>query len=590
MKDRNINLSREATLLTGAGLDVMADKHPRLFMGLVHHPTTKGKRMTFRDKPWLAAIYKDNSYNMVIIKCSQVHMTEHALCAMFTYAQKGKRGMYILPSKEHRKTFVNDRINKSKDYSPLYEKAIKSGDTESDSNVYKSIFNRGWKFVGSNVRKDFFEFPCDVLFFDEYDELHQDNIIYSYDRVANCNNPLIWKFGNPTRDNFGIHAEFLLSDQKEWHVECEHCNREQILDWYEHFVTPHHGTWRLRHPSGSPICLYCGETFDRLGYGRWVAMNPKGKGITTQDNANRASGYRISRLFVKKKEKYYDVIKLFKQFIKAQNNPTALQNFHNNYLGTTYENIDFKLTKEVLDRSVWKDENNKPAFEFDPALYRTVMGVDQGKMFTCVISMVWDGELIDVHYTNVKRWADVEKLESDFNVVSTVVDAQGGGYAETRDFVNAKGSRYMCYYRPKDSIKGKLPYNLNYQDHIVETNRTEILDLMVKSLLDKKTHVRADYNHSNQGAFIKQMLVPSRITDTAGRPIWTKGTDHFFHGCAYRYLAFRISGMTHSIASNVDWHTERTLDKEQPEPKERIIGEVISKKKSETPEKKSWHV
>ena len=571
-------LSRDAQKTVGCGLDVMSEKWPRLFMGMVHHRTTKGTRMIFHDKPWLTPIYQDNAHNKVIIKCSQVHMTEHALCAMYDYANRGKRGMYILPSKEHRKTFVADRINKMKDFSPLYDNAIKSGSEETDSNVYKTIFGTGWKFVGSNVKKDFFEFPCDVLFMDEFDELDQDNLLYSYDRVADCANPIIWKFGNPTRDNHGIHKEFMASDQKEWHVECGHCGKEQILDWYEHFVTPYHGTWRLQDPAGRPMCQDCQRPFDRLNTGRWIALNP---------GPHRASGYRISRLFTNKHKEPNDIIWLFKKFIDAQHNPTALQVFHNNYLGVTFENIDFKITKEVLARSVWKSED----IEFDPAIFRTVMGVDQGKHFTCVISMVWDGEVIDVHYANVDRWSDVKKLEEDWNVACTVIDAQGGGYADTRDFVREGiGNRWMCYYRPKDQIKGDKPYKLNYQSYVVETNRTECLDLMVKQLLDKKAHCKPDFEHNDNGEYVKQMMEPARKTDSNGRPIWTKGKDHFFHSSGYRYLAWRISGMTHSVALNAGWHVGKAAEDKQAQPRDHGNIGAPTEPKKETTKRRSWHL
>jgi hypothetical protein len=565
-------------MLTGEGLDKMADTYPRLFMGLMHHRTTKGERMTFRDKPWLTAIYKDNSREMVIIKCSQVHMTEHALCAMFTFANKGKRGMYVLPSKEHRKTFVGDRVNRIKDFSPLYANAIKSGDTESDSNVYKSIFGHGWKFVGSNVKKDFFEFPCDVLMFDEYDELDQDNLWYAYDRVANVAYPTIWKFGNPTRDNHGIHAEFMASDQKEWHVTCEHCGHEQIMEWETHFVEHYLNTWKLRDAAGRPICTECDKPFDRLGPGRWIAMNPGTK------RKPKPSGYRITRLFTNKHKKPNDIVWLFKRFIKAQNNPTALQNFHNNYLGVTYENVDFKVSKQVLARSVYDGED----FEFDPSVFRTVMGVDQGKKFTCVISIVWNGELIDVHYVNVSRWSEVEKLETDWNVVCTVVDAQGGGYEEVRDFCKAKGHRWMCYYRPKDQVK--TDYKLDYKEQIVETNRTENLDTMVKLLIDGKAHVRADWEHADNKEYVKQMRESARVTDSGGRPIWTKGKDHYFHASGYRYLAYKISGMRSSVAAGTSWHTGHKAEEENTQLKVRIIGEIKPKSTTEKPKKRSWSI
>jgi len=550
--------SKVAQELFGSSLSAVEKKWPRLFMALTHHKTTDGKPLTFKDKPWLSAIYKDNSNDMVIIKCSQVHMTEHALCAMFTYANQGKRGMYVLPSKEHRKTFVADRINRAKDYSELYQQAIKAGSAESDSNVYKSIFGRGWKFVGSNVRTDFFEFPCEVLFFDEYDLLDQDNLQYAYDRVANVAHPVIWKFGNPTQDNFGINLEWMQSDQKEWHVTCNACGYEQILDWYTHFVTPHEGTWRLRDPLGQPVCLECQKPFDRLNYGRWIAMN----------EGSRVSGYRISRLFVDKKKKPNDIIYLFHRFLGAQNNPTALQVFHNNVLAVTYSNTDFKLTTEILRRAAYEN-----IVEFDPTLFRTVMGVDQGKYFTCVISMVWDGELIDIHYANVKRWADVEQLEQDWHVVCTVVDAQGGGYAETRDFVAAKGHRWMCYYRPKDQIKNE--YNQKYEEQIVEVNRTEVLDTVVKFIIEKKRRVRKEIVCSaiGQSPYMQQMIASSRVLDAGDRPVWTKGKDHYFHATAYNHVAYWISGIRlNSSVETHNWAVSSTITPKLAEPVARIIG------------------
>jgi len=70
--DKKVEQARDNIRVLGAGLDVISEKYPRLFMGMQHHRTTKGERLTFDDKPWLTAIYKDNSSHMVIIKCSQV--------------------------------------------------------------------------------------------------------------------------------------------------------------------------------------------------------------------------------------------------------------------------------------------------------------------------------------------------------------------------------------------------------------------------------------------------------------------------------------------------------------------------------------
>lgn len=541
-------------------------------MGMNHHHTTKGHRLTFADKPWLVDIYKDDCPNKVIMKCSQVHMTEHALCGMFTLARESLRGMYILPSKEHRKTFVKDRIDRQKDFSPVYAAAVKQIRTEGDSNVYKNIFGAGWKFVGSNIRKDFFEFPCDVLFFDEYDQLTQENIPYAYDRISDSKTPQVWKFGNPTRENFGIHKEFMKSDQKQWYVECDKCGHEQVMEWKTHFIEKVDNRWELRFKTGQPQCEQCKSAFDRLGNGKWVCMKPKSK----------ISGFRISRLFVNKHGNSQDMFLLFEKFIECQGNPSDLQNFYNNYLAETYENADYKLTMTTLSRCAM----TRPMTEYDPNIYRSIMGVDQGKNFTCVISIVLEGLTYDIEYREVRTWSEIDSLERTFNVSYTVVDAQGGGYAETRDFVKQKGSRYMCYYRPKDQVK--KTYNLNPESQVVEVNRTELADLMVQKIKQKKHFIPQDFEHMVNGEYVKQMLSPARIIDAGGRPIWTKGKDHFFHASIYRHVALLVSGMRNSQSGITSWRTKRSIEPKRTTVGELLIGGgsrlIISKKP-----RKSWY-
>ena len=131
-------------------------------------------------------------------------------------------------------------------------------------------------------------------------------------------------------------------------------------------------------------------------------------------------------------------------------------------------------------------------------------------------------------------------------------------------------------------------FRSDYEHQIVNTNRTELLDLATKALLDKKAHVRADFLHAVNGKFTKQMCVPARITDAGGRPVWTKGEDHFFHSAAYRYLAFLVSGMRNSIASNAGWHSS-TATERQTEPQVHIIGEIIDPKTSKT-KRRGWSV
>lgn len=573
-----------ATLKITNPLAAIEAKWPRLFMGMTHHKTTSGDRLTFTDKAWLEAIYKDNNDRMVIVKCAQVHMTEHFLCAMFTLARRGLRGMYILPTNEHRRPFVTDRINRQRDNSPLYRKAIKEAGPGGDSNVYKTIFGSGWKFVGANVRNNFFEFPADVLIMDEFDLLDQTNLDYAYDRLANSSEPYIYKFGNPTSENMGIHKEWLSSNQQEWFVMCHHCGTEQTLDWFEHFVEKSGPKYRLRNNRGKAICAACGNSFNRCGDGRWIAQNP----------ASPISGYRVNRLFTYKSDT--DIVghikdSLFAKFIEALGNMSKMQNFCNNYLGMPFDNYDLKLTETLLQAAA---AQSVVTFEGD---CRTIAGIDQGRLFTVVISAVVDGVIHDLSYDVCSTWDELTALLDAMNVTTAVIDAQGGGYAETRKFARNKEGRWMCYYRPKDQVRSD--FKLEYEDSVVITNRTEILDTMIGQFKHDMIRIRPDWRTACEGAYFEEMQVPQRKLDTGGRAVWTKGTDHFFHASAYRSLALQVSGMTNSGAvQKEDWNIDRKpkaisvqslfekgvigdIDDETKE----LIPAAISKKK-----KRKWHV
>ena len=547
------------------GIGMIRTKYPRLYFAIRHHRTTHGHELNFMDREWLRDIYKDNSSNIVILKPSQIGISELFICDIFSLAKQGLRGMYVLDSDTRRATFVADRIDKLADYSPEYAAAIKKSGREADSRVLKTIYGQSVKFVGSKARaisgfgsgekkkpSAFFEYSCDVYWVDEYDLHDPDMLTYADDRIQASKNPMTRKFGNPTEDGRGIHAEFLKSDQKYYVIPCDKCHADHILDWETHFVekTPS-GSFLLRDPeNGNPVCTECGNTFNRLARGKWTADNPD-SGI---------SGYAISRLYTHLDSN--DIFKLFDTFIAALGNQSKMQNFYNNRLGVTYENRDDKLTEAILARcAAFAITNKKPllaatpekdnAAAVDPPAIRTVAGMDQGAEFTIKISEVWDNVLWQRYVGNVRTIAEAEAIFVAHNVTCGVIDAQGGGYAETRDFVARHSGWWMCYYVPKDRVKQL--YDMDYEHQVVNTNRTEICDVMVKCYRDGARALPATYKSDLNGKFVDQMTMPSRVTDAGGRPIWTKGVDHCFHASVYETLAWLISGMKNSIREKQSW-------------------------------------
>lgn len=540
------------------GLRVIKRVWPRLYFAKAYHRTTRDEPLTFRDKPWLKAIYKDDAKTIVIQKCIQIGITEYALCSMFTLAEQGRRGMYLLPDDDWRATFVTDRVDGLLNRCPKYKAAITAyveGGKEADNKQIKNIFGRAWKFAGTNAKtsgskkadikkpKAAFEFQASVLILDEYDEHEQENLSYFYDRLGDEVDPMVFLFGNPTITGTGINREFMKSDQKYWHVECL-CGHDQVLDWYKHFVRETGpSVYELKDEGGNPVCEKCGKAFDRCGKGRWIAHNP----------STHSSGYAVSRLFVYRRPT--DIKELFAKFVSSLTHSREAQNFHNNWMGIPYENTSVKLTEPLLDKAV-EDLPTLKGFNIGGNL-TLVGGGDTGRDKHIRLSEVIKGVRFARFIGVVKGWDDLEDILKEYCVGPFVVDAQGDGYQEVRDFVmKDPGNRWMCYYNLKDNVN--KPYILDDETQVVRTNRTEILDTGVDHFKRGLIKHPGDWASILNGDYRRHLLAPVRVTDPTGRPIWTKptsGGDHLFHATlGYETLAMLISGMKDSYrASKANW-------------------------------------
>lgn len=530
-------------------LEYIKQNYPRLYLALVHHRTTGDLPMTFHDRPWLMSIYKDNAKLLVFMKCVQIGITEFCICDMFHLAQKGKRGMYLLPDDSWVGQWVSDRIDGVIGRSAYYKSLVGRVNKETDSRRLKSICGMTWKFAGTHSKtaqkkpKAAFEFVANCLVIDEYDEHDQNDLQIFKDRLAADKSPYVRLLGNPTIDGQGIAAEFAKTDAKQWFVPC-HCGHEQVLEWTDHFIQElATGIWEVRDKERAkdggdirPVCTECREPFDRLAKGRWQGTNPDGVG----------SGYRISHLFISVKPT--DMRDLFVLWQEAQGNQTALQNIHNQWLGKTYTNKDESITEELLHKCagpyIWikKDQAN-----WD----RLIAGIDEGKDFHISISEVINGVRHKRFIGKCRTQDQLDSILDTYSVAYAVRDAQGGSWAAVRDWVKTKSGRFMCYYRPKDQVK-KL-YDPDRKSGVINTNRTEIIDTNIQAYRTAKVVVPSDWATLCDGEFAKHMTTPQRILDPTGKPIWTKGNDHLFHADVYEFLALLVSGMHNSKSEPYSW-------------------------------------
>lgn len=498
--------------------------------------------MRFDNRAWMIDILKDDHPHIVIPKSSKTGVSELMFLDVFAAAMRGLNGMYILPTEQVRNRLVASRIDMIIPQVPLYREKVSPDKKLVDSRSLKKIFGAVWNFVGSKSPESFYEFDADVMIYDEYDRCDPRNLTIAGDRTGAAAVEMDRIVGNPTVPGYGIWAKFEESDKRFWHVRCEHCGEWHILDWEKQFVREtDSGQWQLKDTKSThdacPICTKCDKPFNRLGTGCWVREAP--------DKSPTLHGYHVSRLFGAPGNDIGErqiIREEFVRFKAAQGSQTALQIFFNNRLGVPYVNKDDKLTEGVLDRC--RGDYNLP---YNRLTGFTVAGVDQGAHFHVKISEVYDGVPQTRYIGKCYRWAEVEAILENFNCSCVVVDAQGGGYAETRDFVHRQAGKrkaYMCYFRPKDQVRGL--YVANESDHVITTNRTEAADLMVQSFHNGRHVLPANYREICDGEVPKHLTTPSRLIDETGKPTWTKGEDHIFFASIYEMLAQLVSGLHNS--------------------------------------------
>jgi hypothetical protein len=515
----------------------LRSEDPRMLNLLVNHRNTHGGEMLISDKPWLWDIIRDASDDVIIVKCSQVGVTETMLSEMFVLARQGYRGMYLLPTDAWRATFVADRLDRLLDKAPVYAAAVKQTGKETDAKTYKSIYGMGWRFAGTNnPRKEStpnaaFEFPADVLFIDERDKHDDDNLVYFYDRISRSPKRKIRRFGNPTVTRRGVWREWLVSDAKEYAVKCPSCGVAQALYWEPHFVERGGGWYQKVSTWPDPKCATCGAAMNRLSSGSWLPTNHSGNG---------ASGYRLSRLFINVHGKDTDIEILWAMFVAARFDPTKTANLYNNYLCEPYEHAGLSITEADLSSASYTADSMSVLRRARADGMPVWAGVDQGKAFhVAVLTM----------HESAPRLVSAFEISDDFVLLASeldklgvnwcVIDAGGGGYGATRRFVHEGDGRRMCRYVPKERITD--PFKDNPEARTVEANRTETLDAVVAAIKGNLLLFPPDWRTMCGGALTRHLTALTRVVDNAGTPHWEgNGDDHLFHALAYAHLAASV--------------------------------------------------
>jgi hypothetical protein len=474
---------------------------------------------TLKGREPLEEIYADESREIVVIKSAQCGVSEWLIAYSLYFPQYyGENVFYGMPAKDQIKDFVQGRVDPRVDDSVPLQGVISS----TDNIDLKRVGGNFIYYRGSQNRRQITSVDAGLLVLDEFDDMIQKHISVMEKRIGASKDKHMRKAGTPSVFEYGIHAEYLRSDQHEYHLKCRKCGKWQAPDWIKNIRPEPTREKSAPDPkSVSLVCEDCGGTLDRDG-GKWVAMNPGAK----------VRGYHVSKLIFKST----DLNALWREYRDTIN----MQDFYNGNLGLPWAVAGGKLDDQKLDAcrrsKIEEDELKKMAPHRGCS-----MGVDVGAWLNARISRNVGGKKQGVAIGKFLSFAELEEAMNEHGVECCVVD----GLPETRmarQFAERNPGRvYLAYYQLNDPHR---TIEVNDQEMRVKVNRVRAMDETAARLIERMTRLPANANEVPE--YYEQMKAPQKIKtlDTNGNEeykyVENGKPDHYYHAEVYDDLAAGI--------------------------------------------------
>jgi hypothetical protein len=527
----------------------LTTQFPLFRLALSTHQNTRGKPISFADKPYLIELYTElpSLPGADIRKAVQTGLSELFIQLILERAGwAGKITAYVLPTFTIRDRFVQNRVNPLLSSIPAYKMRATSDGKGGQGNLKLKRFGKGaMMFLGSNTVADFIEFSADVLVIDEFDQCDPSNLAKARDRLRASDFPQMFRLGNPTLPRTGISRLYDQSDQRIWMSRCNHCNHWQPLDWFANIIHRNDtGDWALRDKDriGSnldarPMCVKCNRPFDRsVKPGSWVARHP----------SVDWRGYTVSRLDCLT-ENYNN---LFMEWMSSQGQSEMLSTFYTSVLGIPYEHSGSRLSMEALNNA-----SVGPELDYgggDAYANEVVtLGIDVGTVLNCSLSIMRkreDGTLLrDARYIGaVRTFREVSDIIRRYHVDCCIIDSmpETRKAQELRDEFLSSGSCqvWLCRFHPTQRV-GQQIYGLkmNFRERVITVDRTQVFD----ATFDDIKHGRRRFPCDIQTVFgwSAQMRASVRVLNEGkGRIIWTEGRnpDHYRLAGIYDRIAYDV--------------------------------------------------
>lgn len=472
----------------------------------------------------MAELYSDMSRHIVVMKGTQLGITEYAVNRSLWFLENCGDVLYVLPSKEDAGDFSAGRINPSIDESPHLERFF----TDVDNVGHKRAGNRNYYLRGSNSRSKLKSVPIDFLVLDEYDEMVQKNIPLARDRMDASSFKWELNISTPTYPEMGIDASFAETDQHKWLVTCGSCNHEQEMVWPDNIDLENEAF----------VCAKCGRDIGEDRWlGRWVATNP-GADIR---------GYHVSQLL----SPTVSAAELCQEWRAAQGEPYRMENFYNAKLGLPYVAAGEKLTQQDIE-GIIGEYTGAPLRTNGAGMVRT-MGVDVGGDLHYFISDQLDGKKKVIKVGRADSFEEVARIIGRWRVRVCVVDSR----PETRkaeELIDQVNNCYvaLCDYRDDYRDRFKLERDKNR----VTVDRTYSLDGSLGRVYMQSMTLPQDLPKEEVAEHftnVVRVLEEKSNTQATVARYRRSGPDHYAHANNYDDIALMVCGeMGLGLGANPD--------------------------------------
>ena len=479
--------------------------------------------------PYLVDLYNCTARRVVVMKAGQVGVSEYLIShSLWSADQRRATVLYVFPTDSHVSDFSSARIGPAIEASPyltsiVIEGRAAGGQRGADRVTLKRVRDRFVYLRGAKVDVDgtaaqLKSIDADVLVLDELDEMDPRAPEIARKRLGHSQIAEERTASTPTYTGRGIHAEFQLTDQREWQTRCEHCGNWQtatiqdvVTDWD---VLGRPVRWNGQGTERAwAACRKCGK--ELTGASQWVTAYP-GRDV---------AGFHVTK-FCSPRVDAPAIVKTLESV-----DETRRKECFNQDLGEPYSPRGGNITDEALDACRREYAHGPEAGKLG------VMGIDVGNILYGVIRGWADKETGEVP----QRWAgEIESFEAvpalmrKFGVATVVIDAlPETTKARELQAMFRPGVVWLAYYTQH---KKQVEYAIwDAEDLSVSIDRTRSLDAMFGRLYAGKATLPGHARDVRD--YYKHLKAPVKVVKDGVAVYIETGPDHLAHAENYCMIA-----------------------------------------------------